>query len=164
MATTYQTTFSKSFSSIKIVVSQFKFNWIFFREVQLTTRSTPRAQTSCTHSLKSVKQCTQAWNIIAYCFVCPYPGNFMNVHPSGIPWCCQQTRTQKIEIETLCPRGWSDHPQKFQIVPCVIANISRKFHENAIGLSHRCGRPQAACSEPVGSYDKTTRAAICFWT
>ena len=27
---------------------------------------------------------------------------------------------------------------------------------------HRCGRPQAACHEPAGSYDKTTRTAICF--
>ena len=28
--------------------------------------------------------------------------------------------------------------------------------------SQRCRRPQAACQEPAGSYDKTTRAAICF--
>ena len=28
--------------------------------------------------------------------------------------------------------------------------------------SHRYGRPQAACREPAGSYDKTTRTAICF--
>ena len=31
-----------------------------------------------------------------------------------------------------------------------------------IDQSHRCGRRQAACREPVGSYDKTTRTAICF--
>ena len=31
-----------------------------------------------------------------------------------------------------------------------------------IDQSHRYGRPQAACREPVGSYDKTTRTAICF--
>ena len=31
-----------------------------------------------------------------------------------------------------------------------------------IDQSHRCGR--AACREPAGSYDKTTRAAICFLT
>ena len=28
--------------------------------------------------------------------------------------------------------------------------------------SHRCGHRQAACREPAGSYDKTTRTAICF--
>ena len=32
----------------------------------------------------------------------------------------------------------------------------------AIDQSHRYGRHQAACSEPAGSYDKTTRTAICF--
>ena len=31
-----------------------------------------------------------------------------------------------------------------------------------IDQSHRCGRRYAACREPVGSYDKTTRTAICF--
>ena len=31
-----------------------------------------------------------------------------------------------------------------------------------IDQSHRCGRPEVTCREPVGSYDKTTRAAICF--
>ena len=31
-----------------------------------------------------------------------------------------------------------------------------------IDQSHRYGRPQAACREPVGSYDTTTRIAICF--
>ena len=33
---------------------------------------------------------------------------------------------------------------------------------NTIDQSHRYGRPQAACCEPAGSYDKTTRTAICF--
>ena len=70
----------------------------------IQTKSTPRAQTSTTSSLKSVKQFTQALNSVTYCFLCPYSENFMNVHPSGIPWCCQQTRTQKIEKGTLCPR------------------------------------------------------------
>ena len=32
----------------------------------------------------------------------------------------------------------------------------------AIDQSHRYGRHQAACREPAGSYDKTTRSAICF--
>ena len=31
-----------------------------------------------------------------------------------------------------------------------------------IDQSHRYGHPQAACREPAGSYDKTTRTAICF--
>ena len=31
----------------------------------------------------------------------------------------------------------------------------------AIDQSHRYGRPKAACREPAGSYDKTTRTAIC---
>ena len=54
---------------------------------EIRTRSIPRAQTSTTSSLKSVIQSTQASNSVAYCFLCPYPENFMNVHPSGIPWC-----------------------------------------------------------------------------
>ena len=32
----------------------------------------------------------------------------------------------------------------------------------SIDQYHRYGRPQAACCEPAGSYDKTTRTAICF--
>ena len=32
----------------------------------------------------------------------------------------------------------------------------------SIDQSHRYGHPQAACREPAGSYDKTTRTAICF--
>ena len=31
-----------------------------------------------------------------------------------------------------------------------------------IDQSHRYGCHQAACREPAGSYDKTTRTAICF--
>ena len=31
-----------------------------------------------------------------------------------------------------------------------------------IEQSHRYGRHQAACREPAGSYNKTTRTAICF--
>ena len=31
-----------------------------------------------------------------------------------------------------------------------------------IDQSHRYGRPQPPCREPAGSYDKTTRTAICF--
>ena len=35
-------------------------------------------------------------------------------------------------------------------------------HVLSIDQSHRYGRHQAACREPAGSYDKTTRTAICF--
>ena len=39
-----------------------------------------------------------------------------------------------------------------------------RIAKSGIGIdqSHRYGRHQAACREPVGSYDKTTRTAICF--
>ena len=36
------------------------------------------------------------------------------------------------------------------------------FIMDVIDQSHRYGRYQAACREPAGSYDKTTRTAICF--
>ena len=35
-------------------------------------------------------------------------------------------------------------------------------YHSLIDQSHRYGRHQAACREPAGSYDKTTRTAICF--
>ena len=47
----------------------------------------------------------------------------------------------------------------------LLSNIKlcTSFHHHMwIDPSHRCGHPQAACREPTGSYDKTTRAAICF--
>ena len=98
---------------------------------QSITRSIPRAQTSATPSLKSVKQSIQAWNSVANCFLCPYPENFMNVHSSGIPWCCQQTRTQKIKKQPFAQGIKPIIPKMFQVVPCAIANISWKFHENS---------------------------------
>ena len=40
------------------------------------------------------------------------------------------------------------------------------FHSSmqacVMNQSHRHGRPQAACREPAGSYDKTTRTDVCF--
>ena len=95
-------------------------------------RNTPRAQTSATPSLKRVKQSTQAWNGVAYCLLCRYPENFMNVHPSGIPWCCPQTRTQKIKKEPYAQRVKPIIPKMIQISSCVIANISWKFHDNSL--------------------------------
>ena len=74
------------------------------------TRSTPRAQTSAMPSLKSVKQSTQAWNSVAYCFLCPNP------EP-----CVQGVKPTILQM--------------LQIVPCVIANISWRFHENPLDFT-----------------------------
>ena len=41
-------------------------------------------------------------------------------------------------------------------------HASRLQNPKAIDQSHRYGRHQAACREPAGSYDKTTRTAICY--
>ena len=49
--------------------------------------------------------------------------------------------------------------------PTRMSCVSSKYNIhclNAIDQSHRYGRPQAACREPAGSYDKTTRTALCF--
>ena len=44
------------------------------------------------------------------------------------------------------------------------ANERRRYFvtKSLIDQSHRYGHPQAACREPAGSNDKTTRTAICF--
>ena len=93
-----------------------------------STRSIPRAQTSAAPSLKSMKQSIQAWNNVEYCSLIPYPytEKFTNVHPSVIPWCCEQTRTRCIQ------RVKPTFPYLFQIVPCNIADLSWKFHENSL--------------------------------
>ena len=75
------------------------------KTIMITTRSTPRAQTSAAPGVKSVKQSIHAWNSAPYCSLCPYPENFINIHPSVIPWCCQQIRTHKIEKGFLYPMG-----------------------------------------------------------
>ena len=41
-------------------------------------------------------------------------------------------------------------------------SCDRPSNLTQIDQSHRYGRPQAACREPAGSYDNTTRTAICF--
>ena len=41
-------------------------------------------------------------------------------------------------------------------------SLSRFVDAMSIDQSHRYGCPQAACHEPAGSYDQTTRTAICF--
>ena len=45
---------------------------------------------------------------------------------------------------------------------CEFLKITSPSMACAIDQSHRYGCPQAACREPAGSYDKTTRSAICF--
>ena len=42
-----------------------------------------------------------------------------------------------------------------------LLNTFSKYLIDKINQSHRFGRSQAACREPAGSYDKTTRTAIC---
>ena len=44
----------------------------------------------------------------------------------------------------------------------VIDSDMRQVANILIDQSHRYGRHQAACRKPAGSYDKTTRTAICF--
>ena len=50
------------------------------------------------------------------------------------------------------------------LIICFISwHWTRAIHYRLlIDQSHRYGRPQAAYREPVGSYDKATRTAICF--
>ena len=45
---------------------------------------------------------------------------------------------------------------------CSEVNLCWFIDWSSIDQSHRYGCPQAACREPAGSYDKTTRTAICF--
>ena len=58
--------------------------------------------------------------------------------------------------------------QYFRIYFVVNADVhdyntrQRLQYHTPIEQSHRYGRHQAACREPAGSYDKTTRTAICF--
>ena len=44
----------------------------------------------------------------------------------------------------------------------VVNSGDTAYGADVIDQSHRYGRPQAACREPAGSYNKTTRTAICF--
>ena len=123
-------------------------------------RSTPRVQTSATSSLKSVKQSTQAWNSVAYCFLCPHPETFMNVHPSGITWCCQQTRTQEIEKGTLCPRGNTDHPQN---VPDCLLCHSQHILKISWKSTHRFYRGFAKKNTPGAPGWETVKQPRQVW-
>ena len=49
-----------------------------------------------------------------------------------MPWCCQGTRTQKIENESFIQRLVPIINQMFQIVPCAIGIVSCKCHENPL--------------------------------
>ena len=79
------------------------------------------------HSFNSRKQSIQAWNSVAYCSLCAYLKNLKNIHPSIIPWCCQQTRTQKLEKWLLYPRGSTNHPPNFWDCSLCHSRIHRKF-------------------------------------
>ena len=46
------------------------------------TRSTPTVQTSTAPGLRSVKQPIQVWNSLSICYLCRYPENSINIHPS----------------------------------------------------------------------------------
>ena len=48
------------------------------------------------------------------------------------------------------------------IIILIIVTYDWELELSWIDQSHRYGRHQAACREPAGSYDKTTRTAICF--
>ena len=76
-----------------------------------------------------------------------------------ICWLAVKTRAIAIDLtplinkfECICVMGM------YYIM--IIIKISKK--RISIDQSHRYGRHQAACREPAGSYDKTTRTAICF--
>ena len=57
---------------------------------------------------------------------------------------------------------------KYYYAMCIHVSICRQrytqgyFSLISIDQSHRYGCHQAACREPAGSYDKTTRTALCF--
>ena len=50
----------------------------------------------------------------------------------------------------------------FHILDEIVMFFLRLNLSNGIDQSHGYRRPQAACHEQAGSYDKTTRTAICF--
>ena len=52
-------------------------------------------------------------------------------------------------------------PQGNSISVVSLAHKRARTHTTT-DQSHRYGRPREACREPAGSYDKTTRTAICF--
>ena len=66
---------------------------------------------------------------------------------------------------------WRHHEQFYNCVAVHVYGLLHSYritHDDVIKLqwpidqSQRYGRHQAACREPAGSYDKTTRTAICF--
>ena len=87
----------------------------------INNKKHPRKQTSATPSLKRVKHSTQAWNSVAYWFLCPYPISRMFIHP---------TNTDPENKNG--PYAQGVKPIIPKVVPCVIANISWKFHENPL--------------------------------
>ena len=58
----------------------------------------------------------------------------------------------EVTLKDMCKTAWSQTKLK----------NDKEKSMCIIDQSHRYGRHQAACREPAGSYDKTTRTAICF--
>ena len=83
-----------------------------------------------------------------YCFT-GYTGTWAR-HPST-PWQHECTAITSID-SLLDSMRFVTH--FWEITPYILGD--------AIDQSHRYRRPQAASREPAGSYDKTTRTAICF--
>ena len=68
---------------------------------------------------------------------------------------------------TVCIFFWiywnENHIPYILVIVCLTEKPNPWFSiRSSIDQSHRCGHRQAACREPAGSYDKTTRTAICF--
>ena len=102
----------------------------------------------------------RAWNSVGYCFLCPYLENFMNVHPSGITWCCQQTRTQEIEKGTLCLRGYIDHSQN---VPDCLLCHSQHILNISWKSTHRFYRGVAKKNTPGAPRWETVKQSRQVW-
>ena len=66
-----------------------------------------------------------------------------------------------IEPQGICSRNDNRVPW-LQVRRVTAYYLAFHYSDVIIDQSHRYGRPQAACREPAGSYDKTTRTAICF--
>ena len=67
-----------------------------------------------------------------------------------------------IKVRIILEVWWYIH---WIMLICCCGKITRYLHRvlfMSIDQSHRYGRHQAACREPAGSYDNTTRTAICF--
>ena len=103
---------------------------------------------SCTHGTVMV-WCHQE-QAINWVNVDQVPGIIMCICPANKRWHC--TVTQSLI-------GWVHIQNDLWVLQHYLASSKAS---KLIDQSHRYGRHQAACREPAGSYDKTTRTAICF--